>query len=53
VKGDKTIVYKTDDVFFEPSDVTHRAYNRGNTTLKVMNIEILPADFSGSSTSSS
>jgi quercetin dioxygenase-like cupin family protein len=48
VKGDKTIVYKTDDVFFEPSDVTHRAYNRGNTTLKVMNIEILPADFSGS-----
>ena len=48
VKGDETIVYKTDDVFLEPSDVTHRAYNRGNTTLKVMNIEILPADFSGS-----
>jgi quercetin dioxygenase-like cupin family protein len=48
VRGDKTIVYKTGDAFFEPGDVTHRAYNRGNTILKVMNIEILPADFKGS-----
>jgi quercetin dioxygenase-like cupin family protein len=48
VKGDKTIVYKAGDAFFEPGDVTHRAYNRGNSILKVMNIEILPADFSGS-----
>jgi quercetin dioxygenase-like cupin family protein len=29
VKGDKTTVYKAGDVFFEPGDVTHRAYNRG------------------------
>jgi hypothetical protein len=28
--------------------MTHRAYNRGNTILRVMNIEILPANFSGS-----
>jgi quercetin dioxygenase-like cupin family protein len=48
VKGDKTTVYKAGDAFFEPGDMTHRAYNRGNTILKVMNIEILPADFSGS-----
>ncbi len=46
VKGDKTTVYKAGDAFFEPGDMTHRAYNRGNTILKVMNIEILPADFS-------
>ena len=48
VKGDKTTVYKAGDAFFEPGDVTHRAYNRGSTILKVMNIEILPADFTGS-----
>lgn len=48
VKGDKTIVYKAGDAFFEPGDMTHRAYNRGNTILKVTNIEILPADFRGS-----
>jgi len=48
VKGNETTVYKAGDAFFEPGDVTHRAYNRGNTILKVMNIEILPADFSGS-----
>jgi quercetin dioxygenase-like cupin family protein len=48
VKGDKTTVYKAGDAFFEPGDVTHRAYNRGNTILRVMNIEILPADFRGS-----
>jgi quercetin dioxygenase-like cupin family protein len=48
VKGDKTTVYKAGDAFFEPGDVTHRAYNRGSTILKVMNIEILPSDFTGS-----
>jgi quercetin dioxygenase-like cupin family protein len=48
VKGDKTTVYTAGDAFFEPGDVTHRAYNRGNTILRVMNIEILPADFTGS-----
>jgi quercetin dioxygenase-like cupin family protein len=48
VKGDKTTVYKAGDAFFEPGDMTHRAYNRGNTILRVMNIEILPANFSGS-----
>ena len=48
VKGDKTTVYKAGDAFFEPGDATHRAYNRGNTILRVMNIEILPADFRGS-----
>ncbi len=48
VKGDKTIVYKAGDAFFEPGDMTHRAYNRGSTILKVMNVEILPADYSGS-----
>ena len=42
VKGDKTTIYKAGDEFFEPGDMTHRAYNRGNTILKVMNIEILP-----------
>src|SRR4029077_15917033 len=30
VKGDKTTVYKAGYAFFEPGDVTHRAYNRGN-----------------------
>ena len=31
-----------------PGGMTHRAYKRGSTILKVMNIEILPADYSGS-----
>jgi quercetin dioxygenase-like cupin family protein len=30
VKGEKTTVYKAGDAFFEPGDMTHRAYNRGN-----------------------
>jgi len=47
VKGDKTIVYKAGDAFFEPGDMTHRAYNRGSGILKVMSIEILPADYNG------
>ena len=48
MKGDKTTVYKAGDAFFEPGYMTHRAYNRGSTILKVMNIEILPAVFTGS-----
>lgn len=48
VKGDQTIVYKAGDAFFEPGDMTHRAFNRGNAILKVMNVEIPPADFRGS-----
>jgi quercetin dioxygenase-like cupin family protein len=48
VKGEKTTVYKAGDAFFEPGDVTPRSYNRGSRILKVMNIEILPADFRGS-----
>lgn len=47
VKGDKTIVYKAGDAFFEAGDMTHRAYNRGDRILKVMSIEILPADYNG------
>ena len=47
MKGDKTVVYKAGDAFFEPGDMTHRAYNRGNGILKVMSIEIVPADYSG------
>ena len=46
-KGDKTVVYKAGDAFFEPGDMTHRAYNRGNGILKVMSIEIVPADYNG------
>jgi quercetin dioxygenase-like cupin family protein len=49
IEGDKTTVYKAGDTFFEPGDMTHRAYNRGNTILKVWNVEIVPADYTGSS----
>jgi uncharacterized cupin superfamily protein len=49
IQGDKTTVYKPGDYFFESGAITHTAYNRGKVPVKVLNFEILPADWKGSS----
>jgi quercetin dioxygenase-like cupin family protein len=49
VQGPKTTVYKTGDYFFESGDVTHTAYNKTKGPVRVLNFEILPADWQGAS----
>lgn len=49
VQPDKTTVYKEGDYFYESGDVTHTAYNKTKTPVKVLNFEILPVNWKGSS----
>lgn len=49
VQPDKTTVYKKGDYFYESGDIAHTAYNRTNRPTAVLNFEILPADWKGSS----
>jgi quercetin dioxygenase-like cupin family protein len=48
VQGDKTTIYKTGDVFYEPGNVTHTAYNRTNAPVVLLSFEIVPIDLKGS-----
>ncbi len=47
--GGKTTTYKTGDYFFESGDVTHAAYNKTQSPVKLIQYEILPADWKGGS----
>jgi quercetin dioxygenase-like cupin family protein len=49
VQPNKTTVYNAGDYFFESGDISHTAYNRTNKPVVVLNFEILPADWMGSS----
>jgi quercetin dioxygenase-like cupin family protein len=49
LQPDKTTVYKAGDYFYESGDVTHTAYNKTNAPVMVLNFEILPVDWKGSS----
>jgi quercetin dioxygenase-like cupin family protein len=49
VQPDKTTVYKTGDYFYESGDVQHTGWNRGKADVRVLNFEILPADWKRSS----
>ena len=47
VKGDETTIYKAGDYYYESGDMTHRAYNKTNSPVLLINFEILPADWTG------
>lgn len=47
VQPDKTTVYKAGQYFYESGDVTHSAYNKTDAPVKVINLELLPADWKG------
>jgi quercetin dioxygenase-like cupin family protein len=49
VQPDRTAVYKAGECFFESGDVTHTAQNKGGAPVVLLNFEVLPADWSGSS----
>ncbi len=49
VQPDKTTIYKPGDCFFESGDVSHTAYNDGPGQVKLLNFEILPANWQGGS----
>ena len=49
VGEDKTRTYKTGEYFYESGDVTHAAYNKTTSPVRIINFEILPADLKGGS----
>jgi quercetin dioxygenase-like cupin family protein len=49
IQPDKTTVYNEGDYFYESGDITHTASNKTNAPVKVLNFEILPVDWKGSS----
>jgi len=49
VEEGKTMVYKAGDYFYEAGNITNAAYNRSNAPVRIINFEILPADWKGGS----
>jgi quercetin dioxygenase-like cupin family protein len=49
IQRDKTNVYKEGNYFYESGDITHTAYNKTNAPVRVLNFEILPVAWKGSS----
>lgn len=49
VQRDKTTVYNEGSYFYESGDVTHTAFNKTNAPVKVLNFEVLPVNWVGSS----
>jgi quercetin dioxygenase-like cupin family protein len=49
IQGEKTTVYKKGDYFYESGDVTHTAINKTSQPVMIINFELLPIDWSGSS----
>jgi quercetin dioxygenase-like cupin family protein len=49
VQEGKTVTYKTGEYFYEAGDITNAAYNRSNAPVRIINFEILPADWKGGS----
>jgi quercetin dioxygenase-like cupin family protein len=49
VQPDKTTVYRTGDCFFESGDISHTAHNRTDKPTVLLNFEILPAAWTGTS----
>lgn len=49
IHHDKTTIYRPGDCFFESGDMSHTAVNKGNGDVVLLNFEILPVDWQGSS----
>ena len=46
---DTTRTFNTGDYFYESGDVSHTAYNKTKEKVIILNFELLPADWKGSS----
>ena len=49
IQGEKTTIYRTGDYIYESGDISHTAYNRTNEPVRILNFEILPFEWSGTS----
>ncbi len=49
VQEGKTTTYKTGEYFYEAGNITNAAYNRSGSPVRIINFEILPADWKGGS----
>lgn len=49
IQGEKTTVYKKGDYFYESGDITHTAINKTSQPVVIINFELLPRDWNGSS----
>ena len=49
IQAGKTVVYKAGDCFYETGANQHMARNDGKTPVRLLNFELLPATWSGSS----
>jgi len=49
VQPDRTTIYKAGDYFYESGDTTHTAYNYTKGVVRIINFELLPADWQGAS----
>jgi hypothetical protein len=48
-KARRPTVYKKGDYFYEPGDITHTAINKTSEPVVIINFELLPKDWNGSS----
>ncbi len=49
VQAGKTTIYKTGEYFYESGATTHAASNKTNAPIRIINFEILPAEWKGPS----
>lgn len=49
VAGDKTIVYKAGEYFYESGNETHEALNKSKAPVTIVNFEIVPVSHKGGS----
>jgi len=49
IEAGKTTIYKPGDYFYESGDMSHTVYNKTNAPVRLVNFEILPADWNGGS----
>ena len=47
MESDSTRIYRPGEYFFEPGDITHKAFNRGDVPVVILNFDLLPADWNG------
>ena len=50
VQSDTPKMFRAGDCFFEPGDITHNAYNKGQEPVVILNVDIIPVDWNGPTT---
>ncbi len=49
IQSDTTRIFNSGDYFYESGDISHTAYNRTKEPVVILNFELLPAEWKGSS----